>query len=64
MTKQGEWEQMFQNSVVLNVYHSFLVVLHLCGCTSSSLVVVSGGYSLVVSRILITVASLVEEHWC
>ena len=39
-----------------------LLVFCLCGCTGSSLVV-SGGCSLVVSRVLIAVVSLVEEHW-
>ena len=30
----------------------------------SSSLIVSGGYSLVVSRLLIAVVSLVEDHWC
>ena len=45
-----------------NLLIIYLLVLNLCGCMSSSLVV-SGGYSLVVSRVLTAVASLVEEHW-
>ena len=42
-------------------FFNFLVLLGLQCCTGSSLVV-SGGCSLVVSRVLIAVASLVEEH--
>ena len=41
----------------------FLAVLGLCRCIGFSLVVASGGYSLVVMcRLLIAVASFVAEH--
>ena len=41
-----------------------MVELGLCCCTGFSLVVESGGLSLVVvCRLLVSVASLVVEHW-
>ena len=55
---------MSQISVVYvyNFIYLFLAVLGLRCCTGSSLAAVSGGYSpVVVSRLLIAVASLVGE---
>ena len=39
-----------------------MAVLGLCCCIGFSLVVASGGYSLVIDRLLIAVASLVAKH--
>ena len=63
MTKQGEWEQMFKEGVVLNVDHLFVVALGLCCCArASSSFKEQGLLFLAVLGFLTAVAFLVLEH--
>ena len=62
-SNQEKGPEFFKNNFNLSIY-LFMTVLGLCCCTGFSLLLASGGASLVVvlCRVLIEVASLVVEH--